>query len=335
MMTVKDIERACDIGQKLDFSRHELAGDELSLKKTFHPYGFAVEVRTNRVEVLELLEELWGMFNRMHDSEPIRSDVYVAEGGSAECPPTPVYQLQLPWTISIADGMNYSIVDLDRNRAQISISRSALQHPLYLKYFLLGAPVCCIATSYATPIHAGCVALDGHGILLCGDSGAGKSSLAFACARDGWTYVTDDAAFLLNGGTKRIVMGGCHQVRLRPSAATLFPEVLGLEITPRAAGKPSIEMPTASLPYMTCAQTAQVDFVVFLNRNSGAPPELVPYRKDVARYFMRQVLSGSANSLETQYQAIDRLLTVDVFELRYTDLDWGVYRLQKLVREGI
>jgi hypothetical protein len=28
------------------------------------------------------------------------------------------------------------------------------------------------------------------------------------------------------------------------------------------------------------------------------------------------------------------LLTVDVFELRYTDLDWAVDRLQKLVRKG-
>ncbi len=334
MVTVKDIEYACDIGQCLDFSRHELEGAELALKKTFYPYGFAVEVSTNSTEVLDLLREIWGMFEKQHDSDPIRSDVYVADGGPAECPPTPIYQLHLPWMISIADGMNYSFVDLDRKCAQISISRAALQHPLYLKYFLLGAPVCCIATSYATPIHAGCVALDGQGLLLCGDSGAGKSSLSFACARKGWTYITDDAAFLLNGGSKRIVTGGSHQIRLRHTAAALFPEVHGLEITPRAAGKPSIEMPTASLPYITCARTAQVDFVVFLNRNCGTPPELVPYRKDVARHFMRQALFGSVKSREAQYEAIERLLAVDVFELRYTDLDWGVCRLQKLVREG-
>ncbi|MES2221692.1 MAG: hypothetical protein V4587_12090 [Acidobacteriota bacterium] len=134
--------------------------------------------------------------------------------------------------------------------------------------------------------------------------------------------------------SKRIVTGGSHQIRLRPTAATLFPEVSALEITPRAAGKPSIEMPTASIPHITCSQTAHVDFIVFLNRHSGAPPDLLPYRKDVARYFMRQVLFGSAKSRETQYEAIDRLLAVDVFELRYTDLDWGVCRLQKLVREG-
>ena len=333
-MTVEEIEFACVIGQQLDFSRHELQGCELPLQKRFHPFGFPVEVRSNSSEVLTLVEELWGKFEKQHDTEPIRSDVYVVEGGSTECPPAPMYQLMSPLMISIGDGMNYSIVDLKRMKTQISISRAALQHSLYLKYFLLGAPVCCIATAYATPIHGGCVALDTHGVLLCGDSGAGMSSLAFACARNGWTYITDDSAFLLNGGVKRIVTGNCHQVRLRPSAAMLFPEVNGLEITPRAAGKPSIEMPTSVLPYMACAQTTHVDFVVFLNRRSGTPPALVPYRKDVARHFMQQVLYGSAESLAVQYQAIEQLLAVDVFELRYTDLDWAVQRLEALVREG-
>jgi hypothetical protein len=334
IMTVEEIEQACDIGRTLDFSKHELEGPELSLKKVFHPFGFPVEVRSNSDEVLTLLEQIWGKFEKQHDTEPVRCDVYVVEDGTSECPPAPMYQMMYPLMIHIADGRNYSLIDMERRTTQISISRAALQYPLYLKYFLLGNAMCCIVTSYVTPIHAGCVALDNHGVLLCGDSGAGKSSLSFACARNGWTYISDDSTYLLNDEVNRIVTGDCHQVRLRPSAATLFPEVKGLEITPRAAGKPSIEMPTAGLPSVVCAKSAQVDFVVFLNRHSGASPSLVPYRKDVARYFMRQVLYGSAESLAVQYQAIERLLTVEVFELRYTDLDWAVDRLQKLVRKG-
>lgn len=108
----------------------------------------------------------------------------------------------------------------------------------------------------------------------------------------------------------------------------------GLEITPRAAGKPSIEMPTASLPHMVCAQTTHVDFMIFLNRHTGGPSALVPYRKDVARYSMQQVPFGTPETLAAQYRAIERLLAVDVFELRYTDLDWAVNRLRTLVREG-
>jgi hypothetical protein len=123
-------------------------------------------------------------------------------------------------------------------------------------------------------------------------------------------------------------------VRFRPSAAAIFPEIDGLEITPRAAGKPSIELATAQIPWMRCAQTAQVDFVVFLNRRAEGPPELVPYGKDVARSAMRQVLYGSVESLRAQYFALERLLTAEVFELRYRDLDWAVDRLETLTAKG-
>jgi hypothetical protein len=86
--------------------------------------------------------------------------------------------------------------------------------------------------------------------------------------------------------------------------------------------------------HMTLAQNAKIDFIVFLNRHSGEPPQLRPYRADVARQFMRQTLYGSPQSLALQYEAIEHLLTAQVFELRYTDLDWAVDRLQTLVREG-
>ena len=108
----------------------------------------------------------------------------------------------------------------------------------------------------------------------------------------------------------------------------------GLEITPRATGKPSIELPTASMPQIIRAQTARVDFMIFLNRRARGPSELVPYRKDVARHFLRQVLYGPAELLAVQYEAIEWLLTADILELRFTSLDWAIDRLEKLVREG-
>jgi hypothetical protein len=240
----------------------------------------------------------------------------------------------MPLIMAVADSNNYGIVDLDRCYTKIVVSRAALQHRLYAQYFLLGTPACCIATTHATPIHAGCVALGGRGVLLCGDSGAGKSTLSYACARQGWTYVSDDASFLLNGGTERMITGDCSKVRFRPTAAELFPEIDGMEITPRAAGKPSIELQMDITPHIARAQTAHVDFMVFLNRRAGGPPQLVPYSKDVARQFMRQVLYGSSITRAAQYAAIERVLTMPVFELRYKCIDWAVNRLRMLVENG-
>lgn len=335
MLTVEDIESACDSGQPLDFSRHAIEIPELLLRQTFYPLGFPADVRTNSSEVLGLARKLWGRFEKKFDTETIHIDVHVAEGGSAECPPAPTYRLTKPVLTAIADADNFFVSDLEQNKTRMTISHATEKQKLYLRYFFLEAIVGChIAWHFTTPVHAACVVLHGRGVLLVGDSGAGKSSLAFACARAGWTYVSDDASFLLNGGRERIVTGNCHQIRLRPAAAELFPEINGLEITPRAAGKPSIEIPTASMRHIACAQTARVDFMIFLNRRTGGLPELVPYRKEVARYFMRQLLFGSAESLAEQYDAIDRLLTAEILELRYTNLEWAVERLRTLVRDA-
>lgn len=334
-MTINEIQHACDGGQKLDFSRHPLEAPALTLREMFYPFGFPTELRTNSTEVLAQARKLWSVFEPRFDTKPIRVDVHRVEGSSDECPPTPEFRMTLPLLLNMADADNYSIVNLDAARTQVMISRAAERHPSYLNHFFLGsAPLSHIATRFTTPVHAGCVSLDGHGVLLCGDSGAGKSTLSYACARAGWTYTCDDAVFLLNSGEDRVVTGNCHQVRFRPSAATLFPEIEGLEVTPRAAGKPSIELPTDTMKGITCAPTANVDFLVFLNRNASGPPELRPYRKDVARQVLRQVLFGSPESLAAQYVAAERLLTAEVFELRYSALDWAINRLKTLVRKG-
>ena len=334
MMTIEEIEAACDASQVLDFSRHILDAPPLSLTQTFYPLGFPAELHTNSPEMLAQAEERWGVFEKRFDTETIRLDVHVVESESTECPPAPWCRMMQPLVVTVADINNYCIADISLNKTQMTLSSAALRNKAYLRcFFLDGLVGFHLATRHATPVHAGCVALDGHGVLLCGDSGAGKSTLSYACARSGWAYITDDCSFLLNSGTKRLVTGNCHQVRFRPSAADLFPEVRGLDITPRAAGKPSIELPTAPMPHMKLAQSAKVDFIVFLNRRCG-PTQLRPYRPDVARYFMRQALYGMPESLAVQYEAIEHLLAAEIFELQYSDVDGAIDRLRMLVREG-
>ena len=333
-MTVQEIERACDNMQPPHFRRHDSETPELSLRGRFFPYGFPIEVKTNSSVVLELFAEEWEKFGQQHDTEPISVEVYVVEGGSNECPPVPSYRITPPLYFAVADADNYSFVDFQRKKVHICLSEAALSHRLYVRYCILGTPMACIATHYVTPLHAGCVALDGCGVLLCGDSGAGKSTLSYACARKGWTYISDDGSFLVNGKKDRTITGNCHQVRLRPAAAEHFQEIEGLKVMPRAAGKPSVELPTANYPHLHCENATRVDYIVFLNRHSDGPSELVPYRKDVARYYMRQVLYGMPETLATQYEEIERLLTVEVFEMRYRELDWAIDRLRMLVQEG-
>lgn len=340
MLTIEEIEAACGRDQPPEFLRHTLEAPELTLCERFYPLGFPVELRTNSAAILALACDLWPVFPSRFGGRPIRVDVHVidSDGGdraSEPCPPAPSVRMTMPLIVSIADGDNWSVGNLEQGWTRMVLARTTERHRSYLGYFFLGsAPLCHIASSRATPIHAGCVAFAGCGMLLCGDSGAGKSSLSYACARAGWTYVTDDASYFLHEAEGITVTGNCNQVRFRPSAGELFPEIAGLEMTPRAAGKPSIEMPTAELAWMDCSATASVRYLVFLNRRAAGAQTLAPYRKDVARGFLRQVLFGTAESLAVQYRALERLLQVEVLELRYSDLEWAVKRLQALAVEG-
>jgi hypothetical protein len=334
MLTIEELEFANEGIGPSEPRRHVMDPPELPLRATFYPWGFPAEIQTNSGLVLSQYEELWGKFVPQHDTPPLACNVQLVASDAAECPPEPTYRFMPPLMMCVADADNYGIVDLDSCHTNITVSSVALKHHLYAKYYLLGTPVSCIATRFTTPVHAACVVLGGRGVLLCGDSGAGKSTLSYACARAGFTYVSDDASFLLNEGKERLVTGNCHQVRFRPSAAELFPEIEGLEITPRAAGKPSIELPTASLRHIAGAQTAHIDFIVFLNRRAGGLPQLVPYSRQIAGRYMHQVPYGPKESLAAQHRAIENLLRVEIFELRYSNLDWAVARLQSLLRKG-
>jgi hypothetical protein len=302
-----------------------------------YPYGFVMQVATNSERVLNLVEKMWGHFMPLFSNEPIQINIEAVEHGGNELPVEPSFTLRDGLMINVSDAVNMSIGDLRRGVTHITLSPGALESPLWMQYFLVGAaPLCHIAGRYALPVHAGCVAWAGRGVLLCGESGDGKSTLSFACARAGWTYVSDDATYFVHGSKDdHLAIGNCYQIRFRPSAVTLFPEVEGREITPRAAGKPSIEIPIKSLPEISFSPDARIEHIIFLNRRDHKPACLLPYDRDATREFMRRSMFGLTEGMRQHEETMERVLAdVQVWEMCYTDLDWAIERLRCLVSEG-
>lgn len=330
MMTVEEMESICSVQSEPAFLRDPLEIPELALSGTFYPMGFPLEVRTNADEVLELVRLAWSESSQRYDVMPMLCEVYVAEGGPEECPPSPSYRFHAPILSSIADAQHYTLIDMEQKKTYISITRGSLQHPLYLQYFYLMMPLC---TLPVRAFHAACVARNGRGILLCGDPGAGKSTLSYACARAGWDYISDDACLLLDGPQRRVA-GNCNLVRFRPSAAEFFPEVRGLDLTPRASGKPSIELSTLPMANLKRCFETNIDFIVFLNRKHSGSAQLLPYSKDVARLYLQQGIYGSIAEKNSHADDVEKMLRVDVLELRYNSLEWAIQRLEALVDDG-
>ncbi len=340
-MQIAEIEAAFKPSKVVRRTPHPLEAPELHLSHTFYPLGFPVIVRTNSTGIVAQAEELWKHFELRFEIEPILIEIHMSGDPheSIDCPPAPEFKMILPLLINVADARHYSLFDLAEGRSQIVLSRASEEHKRYLSYFFIeAAALGQIAGRHATPVHAACVEWKGRGILLCGESGAGKSTLAYACARAGWKYIADDATFLVHNSkghaTERIVTGNCRLVRFRPSAAGLFPEIEGLPVTPRAAGKPSIELPTSSALNLQCIQSTTADYLVFLNRQEPAQQTLRSYSREKARESLRSVVYGTPGQLAVHYETLERLMSVDVFELCYSDLDWAIERLSRLAEEG-
>lgn len=336
ILTVEQIKAKYARHEPIEYADPMMARTKLPLQQMFYPYGFPLQVFTNSEEVLVAAHESWSGFHQIFETEPIRFHVGVTEGRGAECPPAPTSRVREHLCSHVADGENFAVSDASRFFSFIWLAQSTLGYRSYVRYFMLeSCAMFHLAARHSIGIHAACVELDGNGLLFCGDSGAGKSTLSYACARAGWTYVTDDASFLVLGREDSLVVGNCRQVRFRPSAEDLFPELQGRPVLQRAEiGKPSIEWSTEALAQVATSFSSRIKHVVFLNRREGIHAELTSLPAAIARAFILQRGIGVPEIAGLQIAAVDRLLDRGVFELKYTDLNWAIGRLTQLVKEG-
>jgi hypothetical protein len=304
---------------------------DLPLRAVFYPLGFAFEVITNSRGVLDAANESWGHAQPCGSGSTLQLRIGVTGRNSGNCPPAPVVRGQQHLLSIVADAQNQAMCDLKAGFAFAWLTHDALAHPSYVRYhFLEAVALILIATSYATPIHAACVSRYGRGMLLCGESGAGKSTLAYACARAGWIFTSDDSSYLKYHSNELRVVGNSHQLRFRPSARDLFPELRGRSITPRAEGKPSIEVPTAELPGIMTADEALVHHIILLKRQPSAHAELRSLPREAAQQYFQQYLQFPEKVHELQSEALKNFSTADVCELRYQDLQQAVDCLDRL-----
>jgi hypothetical protein len=305
-------------------------------------------VATNAEAVIQAAFDEWGQWQQAFDDPPIQLRVHVLEGHvstgqpPAEArPPASIFRADRHLFAVAADAHNFATGDTRARLAAAWLTTGAVEDRPYFIYHFLDALAYPLITSLNfTPIHAGCVAREGRAVLLCGDSKSGKSSLAYACARRGWTYVSDDASPLLRrSASARIVIGGPHRMRLRPDARELFPELAPFEPAIRGNGKLSLQIPTRELSIAT-APCAAADSIVLLHRfprsrsDSPARPlaRLQPIEKPQVREHCEKWFYRWDPPVHHEQQTAfeDFLSGVRTFSLEYSDLDAAIDALDPL-----
>ncbi|HSJ09051.1 MAG TPA: hypothetical protein VK928_04035 [Longimicrobiales bacterium] len=121
--------------------------------------------------------------------------------------------------------------DPQRGAAVAWVTPASLREGARFRHEVLEALTWALLTRHdRQPLHAAALVHEGVGLLLCGPSGTGKSTLAYAAARSGLRVLAEDTVFVQAWPRPRVwgIPGALH---LLPAAAAGFPELSG--VTPQ------------------------------------------------------------------------------------------------------
>lgn len=306
--------------------------------RVLYPFGFEVHFESNSPKVLQAAEECFGAWSKRFETLPMTVRCLASLSGQPRTSQTMVYRCQKHLLTGFADSENFFCCDLTTGFAFSWVTLDTDEDAAFLRYPLLDSLVAALLwTGHVTAVHSACVVFNGHGVLLAGCSGAGKSSLAYACARRGWTYVSDDTSSLVRREAGRTVIGNAHKFRFRETAGSLFTEFSHFPETRRGDGRPSIEVTSASMRDIRIANEASADYVVFLNRNDGESgrARFLPVSQE---QMLGRLFAGNwPPDLPTRaedWAALQRLRNVPAYEMCYRELDVAVDALENLVLRG-
>jgi hypothetical protein len=307
------------------------------LKAQFYPIGQPLLMETNCREVLETAIRLWsGWPRRNENASPVRFRIAVSDSDSSTPlkPAMPSGQAHLISVVHSAE--NFAIADVARSFAFARLTRDVARDAAYLRYHFLDLIVWhLLDASHSTLVHASCVAIHGRAVVLCGDSGAGKTSLAYACARRGWNFLSDDITHVLRGREPVTVAGRPFFIRFREAAREIFPELDPFTPEKRLNGKLDIEVSTAKIDLPIALESA-ASHVVFLDRRTHPERTTVrQYPRPLAYTRLRQVIyHGDERVQAEQTRTIQTLLELPTLEMTWYDFAGAEASLRSLVEAG-
>jgi len=93
---------------------------------------------------------------------------------------------------------DFAVLSPEHRSALVVVSREMLRFEYYTRYELIEFAVFTLAarSQGLIPLHGACVGAAGRGILLIGDSGAGKSTASLHCLLRGMDFLTEDSVFV-------------------------------------------------------------------------------------------------------------------------------------------
>jgi hypothetical protein len=182
-------------------------------------------------------------------------------------------------------------------------------------------------------LHCAAMSSDGRGLLISASSGTGKTTLAAALARKGWSYLSDEMVAL--DGTSKCVSGFAKPMVIKPSGRELAGE---LELARVSFGLDEglwWHIPAGAIP-APVTQEISPTLIVILHRtpdgSTYAPPVATPlHPADVVVALMEQTMDSQRFGSEAVFVLARLASRCRCIALSVGPLDLAVATLEELV----
>ncbi len=189
-------------------------------------------------------------------------------------PPEPTFLGGAGLLGAVAGPASFVALSPEQGAALVAVSRSMLRHPYHARYELLEFAVFTLATraQHLVPLHAACVSLNDRGVLLIGDSGAGKSTMSLLCLLRQLDFVSEDAVFVETRGL--LATGVANFLHVCPDTLRWLPkrEASNVRASPsiqRRSGVRKFEVDLRRGEYRLAARPPRLCAAVFLSDRPG------------------------------------------------------------------
>ena len=214
-----------------------------------------------------------------------------------------------------------------------------MSHPsIYPKWLIVCHPFERAIFSWAQKhnllmLHAAAIGVDGHGVLVVGHGGTGKSTLTCSCLVDGYDFISDDLC-LLSAIGPRTVYPIYTNVFLKSDSLIKLPMFRPFEIFPQQGEKSSFVVGETRI-----SSSLSVEAVILPQVTDNTEPDI---KLDESRKGLAQLVYSTTVQLgrfqETEFvrKLSQRLLGMPVYRFSLTkDLQKNCQYLKKWIREEL
>lgn len=290
-------------------------GLKIEFQETFYPLGGLLVVESNRVEVLEAARESFKRYPRVSDTPDYRIRLLVDPEFCEKPPwPSPIFRGH-EGILHIQVGReNFAQADLARRTAMGFVSAALAGDAAFFRSIVLECLYLVMATySQHTYLHASAVASAEKAIILAGPRCAGKSTLAYACGKQGLDVLSDDVVYIERhagaGESSPVRMWGKPwHLKLLPDAVRFFPELKSLEPRIQINNEFCLEVRLDDFLPGRAAVCAKPVAVFFLEQGGGDAVHLETLTADAAFSRMEGDLVLDSDEVMEQHRSVWRKL---------------------------